>query len=832
MRRRLYHIIIYVGLMLFPVPLNAQVSNDRLIYDEAEAEYKIGRIEQAKTLLLDNVAFFNDDLKESAYRLLTLCYLGEDNTEEAEKTASLLLQQAPYYTATPQDPRRFADIIERIKTGLSATVTTASSQAENLNEVPVPTTLITEEMIRNSGARNLQEVLATYVPGMTIVDCNNAINISTRGIYSNGQEKILIMLNGHRLNSYCTNIASPDFSMSLEKIKQIEVLRGAASSLYGGVALTAVVNLITKQGIDVNGVKVKGGIGNYGQLRGDILFGKHYFDLDLLVWGSIYYAEGQKFHLDANESALLLADGDLTVGGIGPKPSYDIGLQLKFKNLNFFYNSRFSQVISPATMTYTFAPYNLDKYRTYNGIAPSFASQLHHVDLSYGRQLGNFFLKGGITYDNNDLTNYQVMSESELSTMIDILPAPEVVKTIIVGQGGISRYINGQEHTIGGKLQSDWSYVNSNSHKGLLSLGAEYSHFQLDDVRYAFGYNFKQTIPETSAIPDLGKGHEDSMDGYLQLKHHWRSFILNAGLRYDYKRRYDNSKIKKFSPRLALIYVQPKWNVKLSYSKSFIDPPYLYRKSNLFFASLEGYEKDYTELTPESFYSYQLTFAATQWIHGLNLELNAFYNKAQDLIFLSIYEHYNSGLMKTYGLELTGDYERRRFSAHLSAAWQKTPEFKLTSMSFDHAFNTATFSANAVLVWRASKHLQLHSHIDFKGKQETFYFDIMNYAEYLAYLRAKAEEQQARMGDASGNIEPTVDEIFFLSSLLADNISVFKDIDARILFDIGAKYSLGRVELGLDVKNLFNTNYMQSGMSTRLLPQRGRWFMFDIALKF
>ena len=85
-----------------------------------------------------------------------------------------------------------------------------------------------------------------YVPGMTDVASNDEQNIAMRGIYSSYQEKILILLNGHRLNSYSTNTATPDFSISLEKVKQIEVLRGPASSLYGNVALTAVVNLITK----------------------------------------------------------------------------------------------------------------------------------------------------------------------------------------------------------------------------------------------------------------------------------------------------------------------------------------------------------------------------------------------------------------------------------------------------------------------------------------------------------------------------------------------------------------------------------------------------------
>lgn len=831
MRSRL-HLIIYLALLLFPVFAWAQRNSDRLIYDEAEKEYKIGRIEQAKTLLLNNMSSFELNLKESAYRLLTLCYLGEDNVEEAEKAAALLLQQDPYYSVSPQDPIRFVDIIERIKTGLSATITTASSQAETLSEVPVPVTLITEEMIRNSSARNLQEVLATYVPGMSIIDCNDDINIAMRGIYSNGQEKILIMLNGHRLNSYCTNIASPDFSISLEKIKQIEVLRGPASSLYGGVALTAVVNLITKQGVDVNGVKVKGGIGNYGQLRGDILLGKHYFDLDLLVWGSIYQAKGQDYHVDYQETGIGLEGGDVTVGGIGPKPTYDIGLQLKFRNLQFFYNSRFSQVISPMSMTYTFSPYTLDKYRTYNGIVPSFASQSHHVDLNYSRQLGKFFLKGGINYDNNDLTNYQVMSEPQLYAMIDILPAPDAVKEIINGHGGISRYINGQEHTIGGKLQGDWSYVNNSSHKGLLSLGAEYSYFQLDDVRYAFGYDFTQTVPETYTIPELGKGHENSMNGYTQLKHQWRSFIVNAGLRFDYKRRYDDSEIKEFSPRLALIYVQPKWNLKLSYSKAFIDPPYLYRKANLFFASLQQDMRTSIELTPESFYSYQLTLAGTQWVPGLNLELNAFYNQARDLIFLEIYEHLNTGRMNTYGFELTGSYERKRFSANLNCTWQKTPKLRLFSFNVDHALNTPTFMANTVLAWRATKNLQLHTHADFKTKQKAFFFDIINYIVYLGTINQMTSMYERYKDNMTEEVLEYISHLNELANQQIKEIPVYNDVAARVLFDLGAKYTLGKIELGFDVKNVFNTKYKQSGMSTGLLPQRGRWFTFDVALKF
>ena len=320
MSRRIY-LIIYICCCVLTTLAQTTDEQYRKIYDAAERDYNIGRIMEAENLLKDNLRNFPLNLRQSAYRLLSMCCLSTDRNGEAENYVKLLLDENPYYSTTLGDPQRFIDMVDNLKSGMTATITTASSQAENLSEVPVPITLITEEMIQNSGARNLQELLAAYVPGMNIIDCNDDINIAMRGIYSNGQEKILIMLNGHRLNSYCTNTAAPDFSIGLDKLKQIEVLRGPASSLYGGVALTAVVNLITKQGIDVDGIKIRAGIGNYGQYRGDMIFGKRYFDLDLLIWGSFHLVKGQKRYMSKEDTGLNIMGGDVNVGGIGHKPS-------------------------------------------------------------------------------------------------------------------------------------------------------------------------------------------------------------------------------------------------------------------------------------------------------------------------------------------------------------------------------------------------------------------------------------------------------------------------------------------------------------------------------
>ncbi len=742
-------------------------------------------------------------------------------------------------------------MVERIKAGRTATITTASSQAENLSEVPVPTTLITEEMIRNCGASNLQEVLAAYVPGMYIVDCNDDINISMRGIYSNSQEKILIMLNGHRLNSYCTNIASPDFSIGLEKLKQIEVLRGPASSLYGNVALTAVVNLITKQGADIDGIEAKVGAGNYGQLRGNLIFGKRYFDLDLLVWGTFYKANGEKRFVHKEDTALgaeLGTDGDVTIGGIGSKPSYDIGTSLKYKNLTFLYNTQYSQIQAPMTTTFLYNPYDIEKYKTYNGIRPSFTTVSHHADLSYGQQIHkNVYLKGSIAYDNSDMTHYQVISDNNIPGLLDMLPLPEASRAMIdPNAGGFSRYISGQEHTFGVKLQGDWNYLTTKNHKGLLTFGSEYSYFQLDDTRYTFGYNFIKTLPETTNISELGKGHENSYNVYAQLKHQWKSFIFNAGLRFDYKNKYDNVKIKEFSPRLALIYVQPKWNIKLSYSKSFIDAPYLYRKSNIFIIAFLNYGTiDLTDdLSPESLHSYQLTFGTTQWLKGLDFEINAFYNKARDIIYMGIMEHTNSGNSDIYGLEFSGSYEHPRFTAKVSASWQKAKKYEAYYQSIK-PMNLPEFTANGVFAWQATKHLKLHSHLAFSSHQYNQCYNIKNYItsqqiqSVLNNVYSKYENlEDFPLSDFEKIMTPEDYQIYlkynakFVELEQKEEYYVKKDISSYFTVNLGATYKIGNLELGVNVHNLFDKKYYLSGASTGLIPQKGRWWMFDIAYKF
>ena len=411
--RRCYLLYIVLLILTGQVAM-AQNNTMRQVYIQADEEYKVGRIDEALILLKTNIENFQGGLKQSAFRLMALCSLGQDNTEEAEAYIGLLLKEAPYFSPSAQDPARFVDMVNKFKLGQTATITTASSHAETLEEVPVPVTLITEDMIKDCGARTLKELLVTYVPNITSVESNEETIFSMRGVYSAGQENVLILLDGHRLNSYSTNVASPDFSMSLDKVKQIEILRGPASSLYGGVAYTGVVNIITKTGGDVNSFIAKGGIGNYGQLKGDFLFGSRYLDMDVFAWGSIYNSTGQKIHYGVNEqpNALFPLDGDVYIGGFNKRPSYDIGAKLSWRGLQILFSSRFSKMQSPYTMSVMFAPYNYDNYRTFNGHAPGYAISSQHGELSYTRSLGKFAIKAALKLDREMQQRYQIVGDT------------------------------------------------------------------------------------------------------------------------------------------------------------------------------------------------------------------------------------------------------------------------------------------------------------------------------------------------------------------------------------------------------------------------------------
>ena len=83
--------------ILLPFAGYAQNAEERYraIYDQAEHDYNIGRLDEARQSLKEHLKDFPITLRTSAYRILSLCCIGQDDEFEAENYARLLLDENP-----------------------------------------------------------------------------------------------------------------------------------------------------------------------------------------------------------------------------------------------------------------------------------------------------------------------------------------------------------------------------------------------------------------------------------------------------------------------------------------------------------------------------------------------------------------------------------------------------------------------------------------------------------------------------------------------------------------------------------------------------------------
>jgi outer membrane receptor for ferrienterochelin and colicin len=125
-----------------------------------------------------------------------------------------------------------------------ASVSVAGFTTTTLRESPGIVTLITSEDIQRMGARDLVDVLR-FVPGFDIaIDVLPVFTIRGNGV---NEGKMLVLIDGHPINNIGSGYSFIYQRFSLTNIDRIEIIRGAGSAIYGGLAGLAVINIQTKK---------------------------------------------------------------------------------------------------------------------------------------------------------------------------------------------------------------------------------------------------------------------------------------------------------------------------------------------------------------------------------------------------------------------------------------------------------------------------------------------------------------------------------------------------------------------------------------------------------
>jgi iron complex outermembrane receptor protein len=122
----------------------------------------------------------------------------------------------------------------------------ATGSPQKAADAPVAMEIITADQIRRSGADNIPAVLR-QVSGVDIRQYGATdFDVGIRGYNSPNSPRVLVLLNGRQLYiDYYTYTAWATVPVQLEEIRQIEVIKGPNSALYGFNAVGGVINIVT-----------------------------------------------------------------------------------------------------------------------------------------------------------------------------------------------------------------------------------------------------------------------------------------------------------------------------------------------------------------------------------------------------------------------------------------------------------------------------------------------------------------------------------------------------------------------------------------------------------
>ena len=126
---------------------------------------------------------------------------------------------------------------------LNPVVVTGSGHHQRLKSTATPVHVLSSQEIREQGISTFDAALTRMMPQVSMAPNSMGTFLRLNGL---GNKYILILINGQKLSGDISNNVDLN-RINMSRVKRIEVLDGAASSLYGSDAIAGVINIITDQ---------------------------------------------------------------------------------------------------------------------------------------------------------------------------------------------------------------------------------------------------------------------------------------------------------------------------------------------------------------------------------------------------------------------------------------------------------------------------------------------------------------------------------------------------------------------------------------------------------
>lgn len=196
----------------------------------------------------------------------------EQFVADTAEDSSVLDEQLPVDNLLDLDLDQLSqtNVVVSASDALSQEVSSVTRTSQPILRTASAVFVITNEMIKRSGARNIPEALR-LAPGVTVQQLNSwQWAISIRGFNGAFANKLLVQVDGRA-------VYTPIFSgtywdqqfVPLQDIERIEVVRGPGGTVWGANAVNGVINIVTKNARDTQGVYVDAGGGSEHRVFSD-----------------------------------------------------------------------------------------------------------------------------------------------------------------------------------------------------------------------------------------------------------------------------------------------------------------------------------------------------------------------------------------------------------------------------------------------------------------------------------------------------------------------------------------------------------------------------------
>ncbi len=308
---------------------------------------------------------------------------------------------------------------------LEEVVVTGTRTYRTLKEVPVLTRVISARDIQQNDVVNFRELLELELPGLEFTRMGGLSAINMQGM---GGNYILFLIDGERMTGEIRN--NVDYNrINMENIERIEVVKGAASTLYGSSAVGGVVNIITKTANRPLQVNLHSRMGGMGENHHGInLGGKH---KQWTTHTALSYRNTQSYELQNTsylerrlEDGTVLTDDVLRITHVDGSLNRTLDQRIQYRpqpgmlaevKLGYFDNERFNAGMEGERRR--------DFYKDYNGTA-RFSWDINtrnRIEASYH-------------YDNYSKYDYFVRLGTRESNYTSILHNPRVMHNARLGQ--------------------------------------------------------------------------------------------------------------------------------------------------------------------------------------------------------------------------------------------------------------------------------------------------------------------------------------------------------------------------------------------------------------